>query len=511
MNHLAISFPNVMRILNYKSGILFLWFMLIVVLPQFVFSQSNLQTPQMDSISITPDGNPIIKWFPNTDNTKGYAIQRLRLDNTWFPIDTVWGIGTVTYVDLGLLANPCSRFLTYNIFAVAPGEQPYVSSWSVDLKTIFLNQPQQNICANTISLNWTDYINMKEELAGYEVLASVDGINFQVLSTTQPNVTSYVHTNPLPDELYSYKIRAVNQDGTRTSSSCVQTIQSRTYPKPQFANIITASVEDNSFVRVSWEADPTAPILRFELERQAEGQTQFAIQQSFEDNLNYNPQKSYDDLTADFNSTSYYYRVVMWDSCGASPPYYSEISRIVHLSGQPRPDYTNELTWNHYEGWDTEKYNIYRNTGSGFTMIDDVPGFRNGYSDDVSAFSGLGGVFEYYVEAVEYSGNNATSKSNRIILEMETRVIVPNAFIPDGMPPDNEFKPIVSFIADGSYELLIFNKWGQMIFTTSDPNEGWTGKQDGELQPSGAYVYLIKYRTPEGQNMEKRGTVSIIR
>ncbi len=43
---------------------------------------------------------------------------------------------------------------------------------------------------------------------------------------------------------------------------------------------------------------------------------------------------------------------------------------------------------------------------------------------------------------------------------METKILAPNAFIPEALPPDNEFKPIVSFIAEESYELFIFNKWG---------------------------------------------------
>jgi gliding motility-associated-like protein len=353
---------------------------------------------------------------------------------------------------------------------------------------------------------------MKEELAGYDVLASVDGVNFQVLATTPSTVTSYVHTNPLPDEEYSYQIRAVNEDGTRTSSSCVKTILSRTYPKPDFVNILSASVIDNSFIRVDWEADPDAPILRFEVERRAADEPMFTIQQTLQDDVNYNPGKTYSDLTADFGSSSYEYRIVMWDSCGMTFTT-SAIHQTVHLSGQPFPDYTNRLQWNAYLGWDNgvERYNIYRSTDGTFSIIDDVDGNTTSFSDDVSSFSGTGGVFQYYVEAVENQGNNVTSKSNHITLEMETRVIVPNAFIPDGMPPDNEFKPIVSFIADGSYEMLIFNKWGQMIFTTTDSNEGWDGKQNGEILPPGAYVYLIKYRTPEGANMEQRGTVTIIR
>jgi len=485
----------------------FLWLFLLVCSPESLFSQTNLQTPQLDSISITPDGKPIIAWFPNTDNTLGYVIVQQQ-GVVWQRVDTIIGINQTSYTHLD--ADPCTKTEWYRIYAFNPGNIPNNSPWSDTLITILLNQPQHNICANTISLNWTDYINMREELAGYEVLASIDGVNFQVLATTSPTVTSYVHINPLPDEEYSYQIRAVNEDGTRTSSSCVKTILSRTYPKPDFVNIISASVEDNSYISVQWDADPDAPILKFEVERRAPDESMFSVQQTLQDDVNYTPGKSYSDMTADFGSSSYEYRIVMRDSCGVTYTN-SAIHQTVHLSGQPFPDYTNRLEWNRYEGWDVDKYNIYRSTDGTFSIIDDLDGNATSFTDDVSAFSGTGGVFQYYVEAVENHSTNVVSKSNHITLEMETRVIVPNAFIPDGMPPDNEFKPIVSFIADGSYEMLIFNKWGQLIFTATDPNEGWTGKQNGELHPPGAYVYLIKYRTPEGQNMEKRGTVTILR
>lgn len=493
-------------------GLISLMLVLFLFIQNSAISQSNLQTPQVDSISINQDGRTIISWFQNNDNTKGYVVQRLRPDNTWLMIDTVWGIEEKSYIDLSQIVDPCNNFLIYNVFAVAPGEQPFVSAWSENLQTIYLNQPQHDICANTISLNWTEYINMVQELDRYQILASTDGDNFVVIGNTEPDVTSFVHRDPLPNSQYSYKIRAVNEDGTRTSTSCARTIFSRTYPRPDFTNIITSTVEDNSFIRLDWDADQTAPILRFDIERRAANETAFSIVNSFEDLSGYNPPTLLDDPTAEFNAQSYEYRVVMWDSCGQNPVY-SQISRTVHLSGEPFPDYTNRLQWNHYEGWDNgvARYNIYRATDNNFVLLDNVPGFTTDYSDDVQAFSGTGGVFTYYVEAIEEGGNNAVSKSNHIVLEMETRVEVPNAFIPGALPPDNEFKPQVSFIAEGSYELMIFNKWGEMIFTTRDTEQGWDGRSNGELQPPGAYVYLIKYRTPEGQNMEKRGTVTILR
>ena len=47
-------------------------------------------------------------------------------------------------------------------------------------------------------------------------------------------------------------------------------------------------------------------------------------------------------------------------------------------------------------------------------------------------------------------------------------------------------------------ELLIFNRWGEIIYK-GDPNKGWDGKSDkGELVPDGAYPTVISYRRDHG-------------
>jgi gliding motility-associated-like protein len=115
------------------------------------------------------------------------------------------------------------------------------------------------------------------------------------------------------------------------------------------------------------------------------------------------------------------------------------------------------------------------------------------------------------VEAVEKNGNLAKSISNQIVIEMETKVQVPNAFIPEGLPPDNEFKPSLTFVDKQSYELLIFNKWGQMLFSTKDSEEGWDGKFNGGYVPADAYVYRIRVKSPDGLDFNKQGTVTVIR
>jgi gliding motility-associated-like protein len=471
----------------------------------------GLQIPEVDFISITADGHPIITWVENSDDTEGYVIVH-KQGSIWQIVDTVVGISQTVYIHA---INACGSPNYYHIYAYNPDNTPNNSGWSDTLVNIHLSQPVQNICANTIRLNWTDYMNMRPELSGYQVLASVDGINFSEIGFTSAGITEFVHNNPAPNEYYTYKIRANNEDGTRTSTSCPVTVFSRTYPRPEpdSTAIISVSVEDNSFVRINWDADFSAPILQFDLERRGFNENGFTIFQSLEDNVSYYPASVAEDNTADFAAGSYTYRLVMWDSCGQNP-YMTDTSRTIHLSGRPTPAYINQLQWNKYYGWNDSvyQYKIYRKTETLFELIGQIAGSDNEYNDDVSAFSETGGVVTYYVEAVEEGGNNAVSKSNHIELEMETRVIVPNAFIFDGVPPDDTFKPTeIYFIAENSYEMLIFNRWGQMVFKTTDTHEGWDGRYNGELQPAGAYVYLIKFLTPEGRNVEQRGTVTLIR
>ncbi len=89
----------------------------------------------------------------------------------------------------------------------------------------------------------------------------------------------------------------------------------------------------------------------------------------------------------------------------------------------------------------------------------------------------------------------------------------PNAFTPDGDDKNDLFygKGDTELIAN--YELLIFDRWGKVIFKTEDPGEGWNGKLNntGQLLPLGVYSYLSSYDVPRFGTIEKRGVATLIR
>ena len=61
----------------------------------------------------------------------------------------------------------------------------------------------------------------------------------------------------------------------------------------------------------------------------------------------------------------------------------------------------------------------------------------------------------------------------------------------------------------------IFDRWGQLIFSTNDQNEKWDGKINGKSAPVGVYVYKVNYQfKDEGINSEKQkhtGTLTLLR
>ena len=82
---------------------------------------------------------------------------------------------------------------------------------------------------------------------------------------------------------------------------------------------------------------------------------------------------------------------------------------------------------------------------------------------------------------------------------------VPNSFTPNGDDFNNEF--IVASENDCDFfHLDIFNRWGELIYTTEGKEVSWDGTYKSNNAPEGVYVYVIKSR-----NMEKVGHVTLIR
>lgn len=72
-------------------------------------------------------------------------------------------------------------------------------------------------------------------------------------------------------------------------------------------------------------------------------------------------------------------------------------------------------------------------------------------------------------------------------------IYVPSAFTPDNNGRNDEFKVLGTDLIS-QFNMRIFNRYGQIIFETSDKNKGWDGKVKGSPSSAGGYVYVVRYK-----------------
>lgn len=92
---------------------------------------------------------------------------------------------------------------------------------------------------------------------------------------------------------------------------------------------------------------------------------------------------------------------------------------------------------------------------------------------------------------------------------------IANIWVPSGFTPNKDGKnDILRPITKGIKQLIhfhVFNRWGQLIYTTSKLGEGWDGTYKNELQPNGAYVYEAVGIDYADNKVYTKGTSVIIR
>lgn len=88
---------------------------------------------------------------------------------------------------------------------------------------------------------------------------------------------------------------------------------------------------------------------------------------------------------------------------------------------------------------------------------------------------------------------------------------IPNAFTPDGDGVNDFWHPITYRVT--TYELIVFDRWGLVVFSSFNPDEVWTGNYNGSehFVKDDVYLYILKYTTDEGDAGKVKGTVALVR
>ncbi len=118
---------------------------------------------------------------------------------------------------------------------------------------------------------------------------------------------------------------------------------------------------------------------------------------------------------------------------------------------------------------------------------------------------------EYFLQVTDDKGCSSELTSvtvdDRRFPCLDERVVI----TPDGNGANDEF--IIFCVGDyPDNHLEIYNRWGQLVFEADNYDNTWEGTtQDGQALPEGPYYYVLEYTDPEGNRIQQKGSLTILR
>jgi len=158
-------------------------------------------------------------------------------------------------------------------------------------------------------------------------------------------------------------------------------------------------------------------------------------------------------------------------------------------------------------------------TAPGFLLTGGTPAGGTYFVDGTEADSlypfketeGLHSIVYSYSKA---SGFTSSDTSDILLYSgpaCEAVIFFPNAFTPNADGLNDEFRPVVEGVY--RFRIYIYNKWGQLVFSSGNVSEGWDGTFEGKPCPAGVYSYTSTYGLSlrENDNQVTRGTLTLLR
>ncbi len=115
----------------------------------------------------------------------------------------------------------------------------------------------------------------------------------------------------------------------------------------------------------------------------------------------------------------------------------------------------------------------------------------------------------YLVTLLVTGQGGCTNQATSSVVVIDREFFVPNSFTPNDNNLNEEFKPVVQNAE--KYEFQVYNRWGEYIFGSVNPDKGWDGTYNGEMCQSGVYTYKLSVRLKGQREKVYFGHINLIR
>jgi gliding motility-associated-like protein len=115
---------------------------------------------------------------------------------------------------------------------------------------------------------------------------------------------------------------------------------------------------------------------------------------------------------------------------------------------------------------------------------------------------------------VRVTNGNGCVSSDTISINVVTNCVdiyFPTVFSPNNDGLNDNFGPIGNLNAVSNYKLSVYNRWGNLVFSSTDPRKRWNGEWNGELTADAAYTWFASYIFEGSAPKFKKGSLVIVR
>lgn len=365
-------------------------------------------------------------------------------------------------------------------------------------------------CVRSLGANTTfirgNISNRSRYFSHYQLLRSVNGGSYTSIGKiTDDSAFTFTDETAFNNQVadYCYAVIPVsicNRLGDTSAAEC-SIIKVVKYPAPIY--LYEVSVVENKRVKLTWEVGNRSDFFKYKVLKSNLNANKFELIHATEGI----DDTSFTDDAVDVATASYCYQIKQLNDCSVANDVNHTACTIL-LDGVSNP-FIHQLQWNEYTYWNqgVSGYAIKRaGVGEQEGIIGSTTFTNTDYSD--SKLNTDVGLYFYTIEASE---NNSIYKSvsNTIELFQKPLVMAPNAYTPNRDGLNDVWLPSSIFVKD--YSLMIYNRWGQKVFETTNKKEGFSTAVLSNPETSDVFVYVITYTGWDGLVRSLKGNLTTLR